>query len=297
MITIEEILNKRTPLNDKVFLHYDLMNKKAILFIKDHGWEDDTIYEVYRKVIISYVYRTYYNKETLVTIAQTCLQLMCDNILDTHDSIDKNFTRSIIAKESYPWNFLRDLGIKIEDCFDTKNNISDELTEIITKNLKLLPKEVQCIKLRYIDMNTIEDIGKNIGVTRERARQIISKAIYKIINRPSRIGLVRRLLWSNSPDQGKFVLTNLLNGEKNIYDVLNLTMEDLLDYFSVRTYNCLKRAGINTVRNIVSMTEYDLKSIRNLGERTFNEIVSVIEDMGLHLGTNYDGEDDDDEEE
>ena len=70
MITIEEILNKRTPLNDKVFLHYDLMNKKAILFIKDHGWEDDTIYEVYRKVIISYVYRTY-NKETLVTIEQT----------------------------------------------------------------------------------------------------------------------------------------------------------------------------------------------------------------------------------
>ena len=45
------------------------------------------------------------------------------------------------------------------------------------------------------------------------------------------------------------------------------------------------------------MTEYDLKSIRNLGERTFNEIVSVIEDMGLHLGTNYDGEDDDDEKE
>ena len=100
-----------------------------------------------------------------------------------------------------------------------------------------------------------------------------------------------------STAQGKFVLTNLLNGEKNIYDVLNLTMEDLLDYFSVRTYNCLKRAGINTVRNIVSMTEYDLKSIRNLGERTFNEIVSVIEDMGLHLGTNYDGEDDDDEKE
>ena len=40
MITIEEILNKRTPLNDKVFLHYDLMNKKAILFIKDHGWDN-----------------------------------------------------------------------------------------------------------------------------------------------------------------------------------------------------------------------------------------------------------------
>lgn len=284
-----KFVSAKSITNIRALLFYDLMSDEVVSFMKDHGWGNDTICEVYRKTIISYAYHAN-NERILIDIAKICLQLMDDDRLNLnlHDGgINKNFMK----KESYPWNFLYDIGIKIEECFDVKSNISDELTEIITENLKLTPEEVQCIKLKYIDMLTFREIGKNIGATATTASQIILKVLYK--KRALRLGLIRRLLWLNTPNRSKF-LTNLLSGEKNICNALNLTVEDIFytGYFSVRTYNCLKRAGINTVRDIVLMTEDDLKSIRNLGELTFNEIVSVIEDMGLHLGCNYDGEED-----
>lgn len=57
-------------------------------------------------------------------------------------------------------------------------------------------------------------------------------------------------------------------------ELFETTIEDL--EFSVRTYNCLKRAGINTLGKLKSMSDDEIRSIRNLGQKQFDEIKRVI---------------------
>ena len=62
---------------------------------------------------------------------------------------------------------------------------------------------------------------------------------------------------------------------------LETSIEDL--DFSVRAYNCLKRAGIHTVQDLVSKSESDMMKIRNLGKKSLKEVLDKIRDMGLIL--------------
>ena len=58
------------------------------------------------------------------------------------------------------------------------------------------------------------------------------------------------------------------------------TSIDDLD-FSVRAYNCLKRAGINTLGDLTEKTELEMMKIRNLGKKSLKEVIDKIKDMGL----------------
>ncbi|MCR5691809.1 MAG: DNA-directed RNA polymerase subunit alpha [Eubacterium sp.] len=50
---------------------------------------------------------------------------------------------------------------------------------------------------------------------------------------------------------------------------------------SVRSYNCLKRAGINTVRELVNKTQDEMMKVRNLGKKSLDEVVAKLNEMGL----------------
>lgn len=63
--------------------------------------------------------------------------------------------------------------------------------------------------------------------------------------------------------------------------VLETSIEDL--DFSVRAYNCLKRAGIHTLQDLVNKSETDMIKIRNLGKKSLKEVLDKIRDMGLIL--------------
>jgi len=63
--------------------------------------------------------------------------------------------------------------------------------------------------------------------------------------------------------------------------VFDTVIEDL--DFSVRTYNCLKRAGINTVGDLVARTEDDMMKVRNLGKKSLEEVILKLEELGLSL--------------
>ena len=67
--------------------------------------------------------------------------------------------------------------------------------------------------------------------------------------------------------------------EKN--SELSRAIEDL--DFSVRTYNCLKRAAINTVGDLISKSEDEMIKVRNLGKKSLDEVIAKLSDMGLHL--------------
>lgn len=53
--------------------------------------------------------------------------------------------------------------------------------------------------------------------------------------------------------------------------------------FSVRTYNCLKRAGINSIGDLIAHSETDMMKVRNLGKKSLEEVILKLEEMGLNL--------------
>ncbi len=63
--------------------------------------------------------------------------------------------------------------------------------------------------------------------------------------------------------------------------VLELTIEEL--DLSVRSFNCLKRANINTVADLISKTEDEMMKVRNLGRKSLEEVIGKLEAMGLSL--------------
>ena len=65
--------------------------------------------------------------------------------------------------------------------------------------------------------------------------------------------------------------------------VLELTIEEL--DLSVRSFNCLKRANINTVEDLISKTEEEMMKVRNLGRKSLEEVINKLAMMGLSLAS------------
>jgi len=69
-----------------------------------------------------------------------------------------------------------------------------------------------------------------------------------------------------------------VDGQKK---VLEMTIEDM--DLSVRSYNCLKRAGIQTVEDLTKKTEDDMLRVRNLGRKSLDEVIAKLESLNLSL--------------
>ena len=69
--------------------------------------------------------------------------------------------------------------------------------------------------------------------------------------------------------------------------VLEMNIDEL--ELSVRSYNCLKRAGINTVEELCSKTPDDMMKVRNLGRKSLEEVLAKLKDLGLSLNTGEEG--------
>lgn len=65
--------------------------------------------------------------------------------------------------------------------------------------------------------------------------------------------------------------------------MLEMTIEEL--DLSVRSFNCLKRAGINTVEDLISKTQDDMMKVRNLGHKSLEEVINKLDTMGLSLAS------------
>ena len=63
--------------------------------------------------------------------------------------------------------------------------------------------------------------------------------------------------------------------------VLEMTIEEM--DLSVRSYNCLKRAGINTVEDLTNKTEDEMMKVRNLGRKSLDEVLGKLHEVGLSL--------------
>ncbi len=68
--------------------------------------------------------------------------------------------------------------------------------------------------------------------------------------------------------------------------VLEMTIEEL--DLSVRSFNCLKRAGINTVEDLIGKSEDDMMKVRNLGRKSLDEVVAKLQSLGFGLNREED---------
>ena len=77
------------------------------------------------------------------------------------------------------------------------------------------------------------------------------------------------------------VMVEKENNEKE--KVLEMNIDEL--ELSVRSYNCLKRAGINTVEELCSRTSEDMMKVRNLGRKSLKEVLAKLKELGLQLNS------------
>ena len=90
-------------------------------------------------------------------------------------------------------------------------------------------------------------------------------------------------LFVNLSDEaaGAEIMVEKTNDDKE--KALEMTIEEL--DLSVRSFNCLKRAGINTVEDLVSKSEDEMMKVRNLGRKSLEEVMAKLDSLGFKLNT------------
>ena len=96
-------------------------------------------------------------------------------------------------------------------------------------------------------------------------------------------------LFINLSENAKTAEVMVEKEDDNKEKVLELNIDEL--ELSVRSYNCLKRASINTVEELISKTPEEMMKVRNLGRKSLEEVFAKLKELGLELkNSNTDGE-------
>ena len=195
----------------------------------------------------------------------------------------------------------------------------DEDVKLALNDKYITSRERTIIFMRYAEQMTLYQVGEHFHVTRDRIRQIEAKALRKFRNprrshqlrygkavreKTDELQRVRNALAISDKMKAleeqidKAIEANdiqmmrayrdalnaklaELGSDNDPGDVNNVTLEEL--ELSVRSYNCLKRRGIKTLGDLTKMTEYDLMKVRNLGRKSYNEVVGRMHDYGVGL--------------
>ena len=88
-------------------------------------------------------------------------------------------------------------------------------------------------------------------------------------------------LVSKTAEMAEYQKKNIGQEESQKEKALEMTIEEL--ELSVRSFNCLKRASINTVEELTHKTEEDMMKVRNLGKKSLDEVKNKLEELGLGL--------------
>ena len=88
-------------------------------------------------------------------------------------------------------------------------------------------------------------------------------------------------LFVDLSEEARETETMIVKNDDSKGKILEMTIEEL--DLSVRSFNCLKRAGINTVEDLTNRTEEDMMRVRNLGRKSLEEVIAKLESMNLTL--------------
>lgn len=152
----------------------------------------------------------------------------------------------------------------------------------------LSDRQIEFLDSFFKNHNSISKIAEDAGITRERVRQILYKAVTRVKNKMQRLDEIEQL--ENRITQLKDEIAYLEHHKKlnesvvklskpisKEVGILNKPIEDF--ELSVRCFNCLKAARINTLLDLAQFDLNDLLRFRNFGKRSLDEIKSLI----IHL--------------
>ena len=227
---------------------------------------------------------------------------------------------SKISGLEYPYNLMAAVNKEPLTWIMKPENI-EALEEVISS--RLTEREQKAINLYYVSKMTLGDVGKEFGLTRERIRQILAKAIIKI-SQPQYFNYICQGIHTVSDieeknnkliEREKYLALEAASLQqyrslleirqhkielimekygipKNIFEIsdeqfikevgnfnyLHAPLENL--NLSVRSFNCLYRAGINTIDGLIDFLREKgpkgLIKIRNLGRASYYEILEKV---------------------
>ena len=211
----------------------------------------------------------------------------------------------INGKIDYPYNLVEEV------CEEEELATTDLLGSVEYALFSLTDRERDITHLYYRDGKTLEEIGKIYGVTRERIRQVVAKAVRKL-KHPSRrkyielgvLGVIEKMKEEYAEKVAELTekmlyLTNITDANMNTViekcELAKKTETEKIENFdfSVRTYNCLCRAGKRTLGDVARMSYTELNHVRNLGRKSILEIIDTLEKNGYdvrHLQGNEEAE-------
>ena len=119
------------------------------------------------------------------------------------------------------------------------------------------------------DKLTLE-VTTNGTITAKEAVSLAAKILNEHLN-----------LFVDLSDEGRKAEIMIEREETIKEKVLEMTIEEL--DMSVRSFNCLKRAGIDTVEDLTNKTEEEMIRVRNLGKKSLEEVIQKLHTLGLDL--------------
>ena len=180
-----------------------------------------------------------------------------------------------------------DIGIFIKTIFP---NFEESLKEKIDKS-DLTDREKKILNMRLFQGNTLDECAKEFDVTRERIRQVESKAYRKMRHPMFRLTVLddfdylkrfetfkgyRAKFYDELFDREEVLKSEEVKIEKE------KTLENIYISecgFSPRTYNCLYREGIRSLKDLSEYSTDELLGVRNLGRKSFAEIVEKTDEI------------------
>lgn len=158
-----------------------------------------------------------------------------------------------------------------------KNKKSDHVIGVIPVDSNFAPVHKVNYRVEDTRVGQITDYDKlvlevwtNGSITPEEATSLSAKIMSEHL---------KLFIWLTENNDNVEIMVE--KEERPQDKILEMTIEEL--DLSVRSYNCLKRAGINTVGELTQKTEEDMIKVRNLGRKSLEEVDAKLSDLGLSL--------------
>lgn len=202
----------------------------------------------------------------------------------------------------WPYNLIQQVQVETDDPLEHICSEAELLLAMCMSNMTEREKDI--VMRRYYHQKTLKEVGEEIGVKQERVRQIEAKGVRKMRNPHCEYIMlhgIKEYINKRVNEKADAMVKTMKEELENEYRVkmanaviadnqsrrdivaklLSTSVEEM--DLTVRSYNCLKRAGVNSVGELIKMfpTYERLYTIRNLGRKSLEEVVEKVQGYGF----------------